>query len=206
MERWHSPNPEGNLLLGSNVPIGMMRGFSILAAASLLVAACQVLTRPTAVPAAGHLSNVDWAVYEDPAGFSIQYPPTWKRRGNGQYPIVFGLEAAPGTTLLEKTMEIEVAPSADECRQTRYGAGGDAPTHVSINGIDFLREYGGGIAAGNIYDTVSYSTPRAAACITVTFVLHAASSGVYMTEPAPYDKAAESEIFGELLSTFKFED
>jgi hypothetical protein len=184
----------------------MMRRFFFLAAAGLFAAACQAT--PTPIPTAAHLSDVDWAAYHDPAGFSIQYPPTWQRRDNGQYPIVFGLEAAPGTTLLEKTMEINVAPGTGECRQTGYGAGGNgaAPENVSINGIDFLREYGGGIAAGNIYDTVSYSTQKAAACITVTFVLHSASSGVYVTEPAPYDKAAESEIFEALLSTFKFED
>jgi hypothetical protein len=152
---------------------------------------------------------VDWQTYQDEAiGFSIQHPLTWRRRDPGGYPVVFALTAAPGTTLLEKTMEIQVADGVGGCRETRYNTtnAAEPPARVAAAaGIEFLREVGGGIAAGNIYDSTSYSTPKGPACITITFVLHSSGSGVYPTEPAPFDRAAEAEIFGRLLDTFRLD-
>jgi hypothetical protein len=104
-------------------------------------------------------------------------------------------------------MEINVTPAAGDCKQSTYGGGaGAASAHVSAaGGVDFLRETGSGIAAGNIYDWTSYSTVKGANCITLTFVLHSSSSGVYSTEPAQFDRAAESAIFEEMLNTFRFD-
>jgi hypothetical protein len=162
----------------------------------------------TAVPTEAHLPNVDWLAYhDDEAGFTVQYPLTWRQSDSGAYPIVFVLEAAPGTTLLEKTMELNFTDQIAECKQSIYGSdsGSTSPEHVRINGVDFLKEAGGRAGAGNIYDWTSYPTVKGVHCITVTFVLHSANAGVYSTEPAPFDRAAESEIFGQLLSTFRFD-
>jgi len=158
---------------------------------------------PTPTP--GHLPGVDWLAYHDDlSGFSFQHPLTWQQRDTGGYPVVFALPAAPGTNLIEKTVEINVRQSPGDCRQSTYGAllGSE---NVRLNGTDYLRETGSGIAAGNIYDWTSYSTTHSGKCITVTFVLHSSSSGVYATEPAAFDRAAESEIFDELLNTFRFD-
>jgi hypothetical protein len=169
---------------------------------------------PTSKPAhsptlAGHLPNAGWLTYhDDNAGFSVEYPLTWARRDSGAYPVVFALQAALGTTLIEKTMEVNVTEGATECKESRYNTGNAAapPEHArAAGGIDFLRELGGGIAAGNIYDSTSYSTRKGALCLTIAFVLHAASSGVYLTEPAPFDRAAESEVFVQVLDTFRFD-
>ena len=183
-----------------------MRRLSVLLTlTSLLLGGCG-RAFPPPIPTQGHLPNVDWLSYhDDAAGFSIQHPLTWQQRDSSGYPVVFALQAAPGTNLIEKTLEISVKQDSSGCKQSTYGGADASTTHVSTNGTDFLREAGSGIAAGNIYDWTSYSTAHAATCITVTFVLHSSSSGVYATEPAPYDRAAESEIFDEMLSTFRFD-
>ena len=174
--------------------------------AILLLAGCG-RTFPPPIPTQGPLPHADWLAYHDAsAGFSIQHPPTWQRVYGGTGPVVFLLQSAPGTNLMQKTMEINVTPAAGECKQSTYGGGsGAAPTHTTINGVDLVRETGSGIAAGNIYDWTSYSTLKQSTCITLTFVLHSSSSGVYTTEPAPFDRAAESAVFDEILNTFRFD-
>ena len=173
--------------------------------ALLLLAACG-RAFPPPIPTQGPLPHVDWLAYhDDSVGFSIQRPPTWQRVDSGTGPVVFALQAAPGTNLIDKTMEIDVRPAAADCKQSTYGGGAGAPAHVSVNGVEFVKEAGSGIAAGNIYDWKSYSSLRRATCITLTFVLHSSSSGVYPTEPVAFDRAAESAIFDEILDTFRFD-
>jgi hypothetical protein len=147
----------------------------------------------------------DRGSYESAAGFSIQYPTSWQRLDTGEYPIIFSTQVAPGTTLLEKRMEIDVRDLGLDCRQTTYGGAlvGDTGTALLTDGGSFVVESGTGIAAGNIYDWTSYSAMRGFNCVTITFVLHAADPGVYATAPPPFDKAAESAIFDELLGTYR---
>jgi len=192
----------------------------------ILAAACSskhILPSPTApitlpagsaaakspsAPTRSHLPNVDWLTYHDnKAGFSIQRPLTWHETNARGYPVIFSLQAAPGTTLLNKAMEINVTENAVLCRETTYLSGGGASSaqNVIVNGTNFLKESGSGIAAGNIYDWTSYSTTRGVNCINLTFVLHSADGGVYFTEPAPFDETVESEVFDGLLNTFKFD-
>ena len=162
----------------------------------------------TAVTTQAHLPNVDWLAYHDPTvGFSIQHPLTWLQSQGQGYPVVFTLQAAPGTTLVNKTMEINVTPDAKICNEGTYlsDTGSTSPQQVRLNGINFLKETGSGIGAGNIYDWTGYSVLKDTTCITITFVLHSANAGVYSTEPAPFDKAAESQIFDQLLNTFRFD-
>ena len=96
----------------------------------------------TALPTQGHLLNVDWLAYHnEKAGFSISHPLTWQERGTGGYRVVFRLEAAPGTTLMDKTMEITVTEHATDCKETTFNSGtGPAPEAVTVNGISFLKE------------------------------------------------------------------
>ncbi len=171
----------------------------------VLLAACG-RAFPPPIPTRGPLPNVDWLTYHDATGgFSIQHPPTWQRSDNGGYPVVFALQAAPGTSLIEKTLEINVRTTAGECKQSTYGGAVGASSPVTVNGVEFLKEQGSGIAAGNIYDWTSYSTVKDGDCITLTFVLHSSSSGVYPTEPAPFDKTGESAVFDQILHTFQFD-
>ncbi len=192
----------------------MIRATYAILAAILLVAACVPATQMSALPTAtqapastqGPLPHVDWLAYHDAtAGFSIQFPLTWKRQNPTGYPVVYTLTAAPGTTLLEKRLEINVTPDATGCKEATYEGAASTPQDVTVAGIQFTKETGQGIAAGNIYDWTAYSTVKSSTCITITFVLHSASAGVYGTEPAPFNRATEAQIFDEILSTFRFD-
>lgn len=161
----------------------------------------------TASAAPAHLPNVDWLTYhDDVGGFSIQHPLTWQQRNNPGDPIEFVLTAAPGTTLLEKLLDIDVTPNAGECRERRYDGGGSLTSEsVTRNGVNFLKETGAGLGAGNIYEWTGYSTQKGATCITITFVLHSANPGVYATPPPAFDAAAESQVFEAMLDTFRLD-
>lgn len=182
-------------------------GVFVIAAAAL---ACGLVPgAPAAVqtptPTAAHLPNVDWLTYSDPAGFSIQHPLTWQQVSNEGDPPLFSLQAAPGTTLLEKYMQIGVTPDASECRQMLYGGETIKPSTVTINGVEFLKEAGAGLGAGNVYEWTGYSTLKGTTCISILFVLHSANPGVYATEPPAFDYEAESAVFDELINTFRFD-
>jgi len=179
---------------------------------SLLFGACRLLAPtppalpPTSTPTPGDQPSVDMLTYHDNlGGFSIQRPATWQQVNNEGDPATFSLEAAAGTTLLEKYMQIDVTPYAAECRQLRYGTEAFASSNVTINGVEFFRESGAGLGAGTVYEWTGYSTLKGTTCITIIFVLHSANPGVYATEPPAFDPAAESEIFDVLISTFRFD-
>ncbi len=202
----------GNEANDPNVHFAMTRSIPILLASIFVLTACAsgVPSTPsplpaTAVPTQGPLPNVDWLAYHDDlGGFSVQHPLTWRQLENPGYPVAFILQIEPGTILLEKRMEINVTPNAASCAQSTY-LGATGSLTVTINGIDFLKETGSGIALGNLYDWTSYSTSRGGTCITITFVLHSANPGVFATVPPPIDKAAESQIFDQMIQTFKFD-
>ena len=140
------------------------------------------------------------------AGFSLTFPLMWQTGDENANPAVYNAAVAPGTTLVEKRFEVLTTDHATDCRETTYQSdlNSTSPQHVTINNIDFLKETGGGIGAGNIYDWTSYSVMKATTCITVTFVLHSVSAGVYSTEPAPFDKLAESQVFDRVINSFQF--
>jgi hypothetical protein len=176
---------------------------------ALVLLACRaVAPGGTPTPTPSQLTHVDWLAYHDDlARFTIQHPLTWQQQPGEGYPVVFALQDDSGTNLIEKRMEINVRPQQGGCRQATYGGGADTNLALqqNINGVDWLRENGSGIALGNLYDWVSYSTVRDPNCITVTFVLHSADPGVYATEPPTFDPSAESAIFDELFATFRFD-
>jgi hypothetical protein len=73
-----------------------------------------------------------------------------------------------------------------------------------INGISFLKETGEDGTAGHINKWTAYSTTRDNACISLDFVLRAANPGVFTTPPPLYDEAAESLVFGQIVSSFEW--
>ncbi|HET6845445.1 MAG TPA: hypothetical protein VFH29_01340, partial [Anaerolineales bacterium] len=165
------------------VPTGILFVAAATLACGLIPSATPPASTPTPVPTTGHLPNVDWLTYTDPAGFSIQHPLTWQQVNNQGDPPLFSLQAAPGTTLLEKYMQIDVTPGSTDCRQTLYGGETIRPSTVTINGVQFLKEAGAGVGAGNAYEWTGYSTLKGSTCITILFVLHSANPGVYSTPP-----------------------
>ena len=113
------------------------------------------------------------------------------------------LQFSSGTTLLEKYVQVNVTENANPCvSPVMDGAVGTE--NVTINNIQFTKQSGQGVAAGNIYDWVAYSTVRNNACISLTFILHSANPGVFTTPPPAFDKNAESAVFTTIMDSFNW--
>jgi hypothetical protein len=79
----------------------------------------------------------------------------------------------------------------------------NATEDVTINNIQFFKETGAGVAAGNLYEFVAYSTKSSNnTCVSLTFVLHSFNSGNTNPPTPEFDKAAESAIFDTIIKTF----
>jgi len=145
----------------------------------------------------------DRGTYESAAGFSIEYPTSWQRLDTGDHPIVFA-------TRLPRH---HPARKADGDRRPYLGLDcGRPPTAGRWSAIRSHR--------CRLMEAASWSRParhRSGQHLRVDqllhhprlqlrhyhFVLHSADPGVYATAPSPFDKAAESAIFNELLGTYR---
>jgi Ig-like domain-containing protein len=118
---------------------------------------------------------------------------------NGRVNLPF----ASGTNLQEKYVQVDVVENANPCVSPVLGSQ-VASQNVTINGITFAQQTSSEGAAGNIYDTVAYSTVRNNACISLTFVLHSTNPGNYPTPPPVFDKNAESAVFTTIINSFNW--
>lgn len=110
---------------------------------------------------------------------------------------------ASGTLLLEKYLEVSVTEGLTPCK-VKNMENVTGSENATLNNIQFLKETGQGVAAGNIYDWVGYSAAKNNACISMVFILHSANPGVYTTPPPNFDKAAESAVFTTIMSSFSW--
>ena len=76
--------------------------------------------------------------------------------------------------------------------------------NVTINNIQFTKQTGQGLAAGNIYDWVAYSTVRETSCISLTFILHSINPANQNPPPPVFDKNAESAVFVTVMDAFNW--
>lgn len=112
-----------------------------------------------------------------------------------------------GTNLTEKYLQIDVQQDVDPCSSPQasgYAPGMVPRTPVQVNGLEFIKETGQGVATGNRYDWEAYSISRENLCISLTFVLHSFEPELQPTPPPAYNLAAESEIFPQIVSTFQW--
>src|SRR5678815_5575569 len=78
-----------------------------------------------------------------------------------------------------------------------------SPTEtVVFNGIPFFKQIGGDANVGNLHEWVGYSTLKNNACISMDFVLHSLGAGAFDPPVPEFDKAAESAVFTQVMSTF----
>ena len=104
-------------------------------------------------------------------------------------------------------MQMTVVENANPCRSPLATSSIPQTSEtVVINGITFLKETGEDGTAGHINKWTAYSTVRGNACVSLDFVLRAANPGVFPTPPPLYDEAAESLVFGQIVSTFQWLD
>ncbi len=161
---------------------------------------------PTATPSptATVPSIPGWSTYQNYAyGFAFQVPPgsvlasASDTSGRVYLPLV-----TSGTNLREKYVDVSVANGANPCISPQSSDMPITTQNVSINGIQFLQQTGSGAATSNYYNWTAYSTVKGTACISLTFVLHSVSQGVYDPTPPAYDPTAESAVFTSIMSTY----
>jgi hypothetical protein len=148
-----------------------------------------------------------WKTYQDTTyGFQLSYPEqgTLAEGTDGQGTRI-DLPFAAGTNLHEKYVQIDVLENTDVC-SSPLAQGYEPETlqeeQISVNGIDFHTASGGEGAAGNIYEWTAYTTTRDSTCVSVSFVLHSVNPFNYPTPPPEFDRASETGVFAEIISTF----
>jgi murein DD-endopeptidase MepM/ murein hydrolase activator NlpD len=155
----------------------------------------------TATPTPG----VDWVGFDNSKyGFRFLYPKEGQIvAGNTDNYARINLPFVQGTNLSQKYLEVIVAENANPCQSPLATSSMlETSETVIINGISFLKETGEDGTAGHINKWVAYSTSRDNACVSLDFVLRAANPGVFTTPPPLYDEAAESLVFGQIVSTY----
>jgi hypothetical protein len=136
-------------------------------------------------------------------GFVFKYPTdaTISDQSDTHARITIPVVTA-GTNLSEKYVDVSVVEGASTCKSPDIGGEPATTENVTINGIQFFKEVGNGVGAGNIYDFVAYSTQANNNCVSLTFILHSTNPGNYPTPPPEFDKAAESAVFDLIINTF----
>jgi hypothetical protein len=161
---------------------------------------------PTATPTPTTLPP-DWLGYTNSYGFQFRYPPRLEDippQNPNYYRI--DLPFDHNTNLIEKYLEVFVVENANPCQSPHATQLMQASENVTINGISFLKQTGGDAGMSHLHEWVAYSTLRGNACISMDFMLHSVAPGVYATPPPVFDKAAESAVFSQIMSTFAWLD
>jgi hypothetical protein len=137
-------------------------------------------------------------------GFQFQYPPdSWIETGGTDTDTIIHLPFAPGTNLGTKYLQMIVAENASPCQSPLATQSMlETSETVIVNGISFLKQTGQDGTAGHINKWVAYSTSRDNACVSLDFILRIANPGAFATPPPLVDEAAESVVFGQIVSTF----
>lgn len=115
--------------------------------------------------------------------------------------VRINLPFAAGTNLQEKYLDVRIFENATNCTNA-LNTQAQLTESVTINGVQFLKESGGEGAAGSQYDWVAYSSLRNGVCATFGFVLHSVNPGALPTPPPLYDRASESVVFDQIMSSF----
>lgn len=156
---------------------------------------------PTTTPISGWLTFTD-VTYS----FQFQYPPQGQIQADSNdantrinnLPIV-----QPGTNLTRKFMDVLVGQNITDCKSIQVQ---DPGVTVTINGMPFLKQTGMQGAAGSNFQLVEYSTLRDGVCVNLEFVLQSHDPSAFPTPPPVFDYAAESDVFGQIVSTYQWLD
>jgi hypothetical protein len=149
----------------------------------------------------------DWLVFTNNTyGFRFRYPQGGQIVAGGtDNSTRIDLPRVPGTNLSQKYLQMTVVEDLNPCRSPLASSSIPQTSEtVVINGISFLKETGEDGTAGHINKWTAYSTTRDNDCVSLDFVLRAANPGMFATPPPLYDEAAESLVFGQIVSTYEW--
>jgi hypothetical protein len=162
----------------------------------------------TPTPAVSATVPADWPCYTNTAyAFEVCYPSDATLSDENPAHVRIHLTIAAGTNLLEKWMDVDgsnVPPACQSPQAAGYDPSAIASSHRTIAGLDFLVQSAGEGAAGNLYQWTGYSTQRADVCASLTGVLHSTNPAMYSTPPPEFDQSAESAVFDQIASTFRW--
>lgn len=172
---------------------------SSLAACSLPLSGKSSAAIPT--PGAG------WLMYTNNAyGFQMQYPPG-ASIGSGATDtfISFGLPVAPGTNLMENRLDINLQIGSPTCRSLiAMNFVNVTTTNRVINGLNWVEENAEMHGADVSQALDAYSTSNGFVCVTLNFRLDAQNPAAPSTVPPAYERTAESQVFVQIVNTFKW--
>ena len=147
----------------------------------------------------------NWLTYTNSTyGFQFKYPPQSELFSETTNGVLIRMPIAPGTNLTEKYLQMSINENANPCQSPLSDTSrpGSPTETVVFNGISFFKQIGGDAGAGNFHEWVGYSTLKNNACISMDFVLHSLAAGAFEPPVPEFDKAAESAVFAQVMSTF----
>jgi len=162
------------------------------------------ITPPTPTDTPVPLPN-DWLTYTNSSfGFLFKYPPQGQISEEDFNALRMDLPFTPGTNLREKYLEMRAVEGANPCQSplSETSPPGSPRETVVINGISFLKQTGGDAGVGHLHEWIAYSTAKGNLCVSMSFILHSLNAGNFETPPPVFDKAAESVVFTQMMSTF----
>ena len=145
----------------------------------------------------------DWLTYLNLTyGFEFKYPPRLEDQPSPDPNYArIDLPFVQGTNLTEKYLEVIVTGNVNQC-QSPLQTPNPSET-VVINGISFLRQTGADAGVGHLREWIAYSTVVNEVCVSMDFILHSLNPDNSSTPPPAFDFAAESVVFGQIMSTFR---
>lgn len=204
----------GQTTIGCNARVSLGNGqLADLPSTGAVITILGITSTPTVTPTPTIPSHTatptppydPWLTFTNQTyGFQFKYPQEGMivSEANDTFARI-NLPYMPGTNLTAKYLEVIVAENINPC-QSPLATQSILETSemVTINDISFLKQTGQDGTAGHINTWIAYSTFRDTACVSLDFILRAVNPGVYSTPPPLYDEAAESAVFGQMVSTF----
>lgn len=160
-------------------------------------------------PAAGAIPTpgADWLTYTNNAyGFQLRYPS-----GSTIASIptdAFGMIQLPyaaGTNLVTKVLQVNVQQGVSPCASPWFvTVQATYKPSVAINGLSWAEQAYAEPPVGTSEDNTGYSTSSGNVCVSLTFSLRSEWGTSSSTTLPAYNKAAESQPFLPIVSSFKW--